>query len=66
MRNESPWVLRNARGRERSVRVGGHFESDDIAVLRAAVYGGVPCFFFSSTESVRILRTTFNRLCERK
>lgn len=40
-RNESKWVLRNARGQERSVRVGGHFESDDTAILRAAVYGGV-------------------------
>jgi len=40
-RSESHWVLKNARGQERSVKVGGHFESDDTATLLAAVYAGL-------------------------
>jgi DNA-binding transcriptional LysR family regulator len=40
-RSETSWELHDARGRTVTVRVGGRFESDDTATLKAALYAGL-------------------------
>lgn len=40
-RSETTWVLRDGHGKMVTVRVGGRFESDDTALLKAALYAGL-------------------------